>query len=171
MRQKFRRTVMAALAGLAALALTPVPASGATAPEIDTGAGAGVGITSAVLHGELTAGSDTHIWVHWGPADESDPPSATNEVLVSESADAPYDFKHTLTGMLNPETTYAYRVAASNDVDTAESTWVEFTTQPADFVTVAEPAWFGGGWYDGFDADTRELLIERLSRGTLMLIR
>jgi len=149
--------------------LTPAP------PAVSTGPGAGVGITTAGLHVELTAGIAAQVWLDWGTADLGQPPGVTNTVdlgvrTVAGTPEVPNPHRYRLEG-LTASTTYAYRIRAENDFGTAESDWVWFVTNPTDFITTEDLAWYGGGYYDGYDWNEDLLILDRSIRGTIIYVR
>lgn len=148
-----------------------IPAS----PLVSTGPGAGVGITTAGLHVELTAGIEAQIWLEWGATDSGVVPStfATIDMgvrTVAGTPEVPNPYRQRIDG-LAPATTYAYRIRATNNYGTDESEWVWFTTMPSDFIVTGDEAWFGGGYFDGYDWSEDQVLMEKMLRGTILKIR
>ena len=149
--------------------LTPAP------PAVSTGPGAGVGIDTAGLHVELTAGIEAQVWVDWGVADWEQPPGAPTTVdmgnrTVAGTPEVPNPYRQRIEGLI-ASTSYAYRIRAENEFGMVESAWVWFVTHPEDFMTTTDMAWFGGGYYDGYAWSEGLRILKRLLRGTLFIVR
>lgn len=149
----------------------------AAPPVVSTGPGAGVGITEAVLHAELTLGIEAHIWIDWGaaaaPGQAPTEPLATVDLgvrTVAGTLEIPNPYRHRIVA-LAPASTYAYRLRAENEWGVAESPWVWFATHPAGFAATEGLAWFGGGYYDGYDWSKALQMLDRVLRGTLLILQ
>lgn len=145
-------------------------------PAVSTGAGAGAGITAAVLNGALTAGIEADLWLDWGKTGWEVPPAsyATFDLGRRSEAgtlDLPNPFRITLDD-LTAETTYAYRIRADNEFGQTTSPWVWFTTRPANFIITPDIGWSGGGAFDGYDRQsTEDASLPGFQGGTLMMLR
>lgn len=144
-------------------------------PLVSTGLGAGVGITTAVLHLELTAGNEAQVWLDWGATVAGVAPAEYTTIAlglhtVAGTPEVPNPYRQRIEG-LTGSTTYAYRVCAANSYGEVTSDWVWFTTNPANFITTADQAWYGGGTHDGYDWDAAMLALKKMIRGTLLKIR
>ena len=99
-------------------------------PSVDNAGGAtDVLVTTAMLHGELTAGGSADLYICWGDNIPGTPDSTgawdTVESMGTVSERVP--FSTNVTGLI-PSTAYYYRCYASNTVDVAWSTVTNFTT-------------------------------------------
>ncbi len=154
--------------------LTPSP------PAVITGPGAFPGMTVAVLHGEMTAGIEAEIEIHWGPTAPGEPPDSLEEpiklgtVTQAGTLEKPNPFEEKITD-LSPGTGYAYRIWAANQYGTNETDWVWFNTfpEPQDFSPEhGQTAWYGGGDFDGYSFWTlEESPLPGSGRGTLIYLR
>lgn len=124
-------------------------------PVVSTGSGVAVVGFRVKLNGALTGGGEAEMKLYWGEAEEGVPPDVESVVNLgvrteAGSLEAPNPFKEQIDGLF-PDTGYAYRLWAENEHGSVYSSWVWFKTRPADFVIVWDPAWLGGGVYDGYD--------------------
>ena len=145
-------------------------------PVVSTGFGAGVGFISATLNGELTAGIEAEMELHWAETPAGVEPGEWTTIdlgqrTVAGTLEAPNPFRVALEG-LSPETGYAYRLRAENIYGVAFSPWVWFATHPADFITTADLGWTGGGFYDGYDFWALDnMLLPGPAPGTVIIFR
>jgi hypothetical protein len=127
-------------------------------PVVTTNAGAdSIGLNTATLNGNLTAGSSAAITVYWGE-DANTTSGSTNLGVFGQ-----VPFSTEVSG-LRRGTLYYYRCYATNAYGTAWS-------GVASFRTLAAPARYGGGSYDGYDALTVGINLQSLRQGTVITIR
>lgn len=115
------------------------------------------------------------MWLDWGATVAGVAPAEYTTIAlglhtVAGTPEVPNPYRQRIEG-LTGSTTYAYRVCAANSYGEVTSDWVWFTTNPANFITTADQAWYGGGTHDGYDWDAAMLALKKMIRGTLLKIR
>ncbi|NLB55367.1 MAG: hypothetical protein GX811_06310 [Lentisphaerae bacterium] len=166
------------LAGQESWALNSVCFDTPNVPTLSTEAGAGPSIWSAVLRGRLTGGVEASVWIDWsGPAEHGIEPSVWTEVsmglrTVEGTLQAPNPFDILLTD-LDSDSTYVYRLRATNIHGTTTSTNVWFKTfpLPGNFIVYFDQTpWCEGGSYDGYDIDlNEEVMCPKSPSGTVLI--
>lgn len=145
-------------------------------PSVTTGAGAAVGINTAVLNGALTAGIEADLWLDWGTTEpEIAPPEYVTLDLgrrvVEGTVDYPNPFRVELD-TLTPGATYAYRIRGENDFGQSATPWVWFTMRPVNFIKTPDLGWAGGGAFDGYDRlQVEKVQLPGTQGGTLLMVR